>query len=307
MGSMGFPDFIEQLYELNVGIIGKGDDRHERPHKPVMLLAVADLFAAGQTDATVPWSAELRHRFKTYFEIVRRRNDKPTPENPFLYLRSEGFWQPVRVTGSQEQPLASAPKVGDLDSGQVFARLPDWLVQALADPRRREQLREALISRYFADSRDDVVAEFEQPRQSTAAEPGPAWTSHRRNGAFSRLVTRNYDHQCAACGLRLVLDEPRVTLVDAAHLVPFKVSHDDHPTNGMALCKNHHWAMDRHLIAPGPDQRWHVSRRLDARKSRAAAELLELEGKPLLRPGEPAYRPRQAGLEWRLGRLDRGL
>jgi hypothetical protein len=36
---------VEKLYELSVGVIGTGDDRLERPHKPVMLLAVLDMLA----------------------------------------------------------------------------------------------------------------------------------------------------------------------------------------------------------------------------------------------------------------------
>lgn len=43
------------------------------------------------------------------------------------------------------------------------------------------------------------------------------------------------------------------TLVEEAHLIPFGESRNDKPTKGMALCPNHHWAMDRHLIAPCPD------------------------------------------------------
>jgi hypothetical protein len=60
-------------------------------------------------------------------------------------------------------------------------------------------------------------------------------------------------------------------LVQAAHLIPFSTSRNDNPTNGIALCPNHHWAMDRRLIAPCPDDRkpagiWRVnSERLDER------------------------------------------
>jgi HNH endonuclease len=41
------------------------------------------------------------------------------------------------------------------------------------------------------------------------------------------------------------------SVVEAAHLVPFNVTRDDNPNNGLALCPNHHRAMDRFLIAPG--------------------------------------------------------
>ena len=44
------PETLDRLYNLNVGIIGRGVDRHERPHKPTMLLAVLDLIASGEEE-----------------------------------------------------------------------------------------------------------------------------------------------------------------------------------------------------------------------------------------------------------------
>jgi len=77
-----------------------------------------------------------------------------------------------------------------------------------------------------------------------------------RNRAFRRKVLEIHDYQCAACGLRIKMPEVSdLTFVDAAHLIPFSESQNDHPNNGLALCKNHHWAMDRHLIAPAPMER----------------------------------------------------
>jgi putative restriction endonuclease len=62
--------------------------------------------------------------------------------------------------------------------------------------------------------------------------------------------------------------------VEAAHLIPFSESHDDDPRNGIALAPTLHWALDRYLIAPGPDYKWHVSPVLDSR-IRDNTELLE--------------------------------
>ena len=75
------------------------------------------------------------------------------------------------------------------------------------------------------------------------------------------------------------------------------------PTNGLALCKNHHWAMDRDLIAPAPDHHWHVSAILDARRSTGEEQLLTLAGKSLLLPKDQAFHPDAEGLEWRLIKL----
>ena len=43
---------IEWIYGLHVGVVGRGPDRHEKPHKPVLLLAVLDLIASGQARPT---------------------------------------------------------------------------------------------------------------------------------------------------------------------------------------------------------------------------------------------------------------
>ena len=94
-----------------------------------------------------------------------------------------------------------------------------------------------------------------------------------------------------------------MSFIDAAHLIPFSESRNDHPTNGLALCKNHHWAMDRNLIAPCPDRHWRVSRVLDARRSTGERELLDLAGKPLLLPQDEAFYPAEEFLKWRCERL----
>ncbi|MFW6218222.1 MAG: HNH endonuclease [Verrucomicrobiota bacterium] len=91
--------------------------------------------------------------------------------------------------------------------------------------------------------------------------------------------------------------------IDAAHLLPWDRYRNDHPTNGLALCKNHHWAMDRNVIAPAPDHRWRVSKVIDPRRSNGEKELSELAGQALLLPKDPAFYPNEAGLEWRTERL----
>jgi predicted restriction endonuclease len=113
-----------------------------------------------------------------------------------------------------------------------------------------------------------------------------------------------YDHQCAACGLRIRLPAGNdVSFIDAAHLIPFAETRNDHPTYGLALCKNHHWAMDREIIAPGPDLHWLVSKRLDPRRSTGEKELYDLAGKSVLLPKDPAFHPITEGLNWRYERL----
>src|SRR5688572_6676260 len=69
---MDFSAAVEALYRLNTGVIGTETGRHERPHKPVLLLAVFDALASGKAQPNrVEWSAWLRERFRIYFDQVR--------------------------------------------------------------------------------------------------------------------------------------------------------------------------------------------------------------------------------------------
>ncbi len=54
---------------------------------------------------------------------------------------------------------------------------------------------------------------------------------------------------------------------------------------------------------PGPDARWHVSRRVEPRRSRGEEDLFRLDGQPLIPPAESAYAPAPEALRWRLERL----
>ena len=123
----------------------------------------------------------------------------------------------------------------------------------LSEPVARHQLREALIARYFPEDRDKLAAITAANRSAKPADALKEELPPGRDGAFRRTILEIYDYRCAACGVRVLLDQS-VSLVEAAHLIPFNVSRNDKPTNGMALCPNHHWAMDRHLIAPVPDK-----------------------------------------------------
>ena len=85
-------------------------------------------------------------------------------------------------------------------------------------------------------------------------------------------------------------------------MIPHSESRDDDPRNGIALTPNFHWALDQHVIAPGPDMKWHVSKVVDKRIA-DNKPLLDLEGQEIIFPGQQSMRPRKDALEWRLERL----
>ncbi len=301
---MTLDEAIERLYSLNPGTtpLEEGSP-HERPHKPLLILAALDLIDEGLASPDrIPWCQPLRDRFSARFLLVRKHNDQNTPENPFFYLQTQGFWRAWVEEGNSRHKLQATPLVNQI--GKVFARFTDGFERLAAIPATRNLLREALVSRYFPNlleiknQQSEIVTH--QSDFLVADEPH----EYGRSPAFRRLILDIYDHQCAACGLRIRLASGNdVSFIDAAHLIPFAASRNDHPTNGLALCKNHHWAMDRDILAPGPDLHWHVSKLIDPRRSNGERELADLSGKSLLLPKDPAFHPDAEGLRWREERL----
>lgn len=304
--------WLERLYNLRRDKRGS----HERPHKPILLLSIIDELDRGILKTNeVPLNDDLIATFKRYFAAVKREDDQPTIENPFYFLSGDKFWRLV-PTGSGE-PLyregfaSGAPSIGQLRkrsvSGQFDAAL--WLL--LRNPLSRHQLREALIARYFPEDRDKLAAVAGAPIVRTAETSSRSLAENElreelppgRDAAFRRTILEVYDYRCAACGVRVLLDHA-TSLVEAAHLIPFSVSRNDKPTNGLALCPNHHWAMDRALIGPCPDEKhpagmWRINRKRLDNRIEGQRDLVALDGATVIAPKERKFYPAVESLRWR--------
>lgn len=296
--------WLERLYNLRRDKSGK----HERPHKPVLLLSIIDLLDRQIIQSNqIPLSDELIRTFKRYFAVVRQRNDQPTIQNPFFHLSGDKFWQLVPATGEsqiyREGATGGSPSVAELRRRVAYGRFGDGMWDLLSDSTARRQLREALIARYFPEKREQLAGLAATSRSTTASEVLHDEALPGRDGAFRRTILEVYDYRCAACGVRVLLDQS-VSLVEAAHLIPFNISRNDKPTNGIALCPNHHWAMDRYLIAPCPSGKkragvWRVNEtRLDDRIE-GQRDLVAIAGKSVIPPSEQKFYPDAESLRWR--------
>jgi putative restriction endonuclease len=304
VSNSGWEMWLERLYNLRRDKSGS----HERPHKPALLLSIIDLLDRGViTRNEVPLSDELVATFKPYFAVVRRENDQPTIQNPFFHLCGDKFWRLVPAPGErqiyQEGATSGAPSVAELRRRVAYGKFDEGMWQLLSEPVARHQLREALIARYFPEDRDKLAIITAAGPAAKPVDPLQEEMPPGRDGAFRRTILDVYDYRCAACGVRVLLDQS-MSLVVAAHLIPFNVSRNDKPTNGMALCPNHHWAMDRHLIAPVPDSKkpagiWRVNEgRLDDRIE-GQRDLVAIAGKSVIPPGEEKFYPALESLRWR--------
>jgi putative restriction endonuclease len=114
--------------------------------------------------------------------------------------------------------------------------------------------------------------------------------------AFRAQVLLAYRSQCAICRLR------HESLLDAAHITPDReVRGLPLVSNGMALCKIHHAAYDKHIIGIRPDRivevRTDVLREIDGPMLQHG--LQDMHNVRLTVPDSPRLRPNRQALEER--------
>ena len=308
---MPLQDYIHAFSTLNVNR-ARG---RTSPHKPVMLLSVLALAEAGLINENkIYYNQHLLDIFKSFFQAVAQEGDACNPYFPFFFLRSDKFWH-LKPAANHEQLVSAIRNVNSpsqITDNFEYAYLDDDLFRLVTSAHDREILRQTLIDRWFASSREQIRTVAAEEQQIAACEteilqktktvdPAGVYNPRVRDAAFSRVVREAYDYRCAASGWRVILPDGSV-MVEAAHLIPFSESQDNDPCNGIALAPNFHWAIDRGILAPGPDLKWHVSKQLD-RRNRDFQELIELDKKPVILPRDKRFYPRMDGLEWRINRL----
>jgi hypothetical protein len=89
-------------------------------------------------------------------------------------------------------------------------------------------------------------------------ESASAYRLARMRGAsarfFAAAVRRAYKNRCAFCGAVYGGIEGIVSGIDAAHILAWSKWDLDVVSNGIALCKLHHWAFDAGLLLPVVDK-----------------------------------------------------
>ena len=271
--------YVGRLTRLQVAARTLEGVRVEAPYKPALLLAVLEGVEEGAIrDNRIAITPELIAAFKAYCQLL-----SPGPayaaspfQLPFFHLQSSGFWH-LQARPGRELLLTSSRSVksfAHLREVIAYAWLDAPLWELLQQPVAREEIRQALLTRYFP-----LTRHYFRPRagQEKLAELGrqmleePAAVYNRavdvadepevlvRSAVFSREVLRAYQSTCAVSGLQLLSTTGAAPLLDACHIVPWAVGHDDTIGNGLALCPNLHRAFDRHLFWIDPDYRVRVA------------------------------------------------
>jgi putative restriction endonuclease len=290
---------------------------HRAPHKPLLLLSVMDLLTQGSiTSNLVELGPELGRLFALYWTQVMPPGRRGNLAMPFFHLKSDGFWHLVPQPG-KEAFLVEARRIHSIHQLRdtvLGAKLDEELFVLLCAQESRDLLRTVLIETYFApDLQPDLVEQglinvesfqyslrlLEQARTEKAKERPEDEDQYRpavRDQGFRRAVTSAYDHRCAFCGIRMLTPDGH-TAVDAAHIIPWSISHDDDPRNGMALCRLCHWTFDEGLFGVSSQYLVITSPQL-AVNDNVPGHLLTLADRTIIGPAKRFLWPDLDALRW---------
>jgi putative restriction endonuclease len=272
-------------------------DRKENiaPHKPLLLLVVAELAEQGKLAPILPLTGELVFRFLAFWTVVaNRRSQKPNIRLPFYHMRSDGCWTPLNEKGD---PTLERTRIAAAQFDQSF-------FACLQRDDFRQQLRRVLIAGYFVDAAEraafyalvglpvppDDVVRADAKRYEEARERG-------REARFRLAVVPAYNYTCALTGYRCVTVNAG-SIVDAAHIHQFANSRNNHPQNGLALSKNAHWMFDAGLWSLSDDCEVIVATARFDEAGEATYLLKRMEGRKVHLPNNHNYWPEKAHLAW---------
>lgn len=250
-------DWLSKFQKLRVDRASKTP----APHKPLLLLAILDLIENGEiATPEVRLTPELAFRFLGYWEIVGARGRAVgRVELPFFHLQSDGILHHVAHEGLDAALASIRPTSVELLNRVIsHAELPQALFALMSARQSRDALRRILIGGdwFQLDERiklnailgieDDPSMDNAYSKQSIAVEE----VRQGRDIRFRFQIVPIYGYSCLLCGVKVLLPSG-TTLVEAAHIHQFAHSRNDDVTNGMALCRNHHWAFDQGLWTLG--------------------------------------------------------
>ncbi|MBS1529293.1 MAG: HNH endonuclease [Bacteroidetes bacterium] len=304
--------FLQQLTRLN-----RANTRYGKaPHKPVLLVSIIELMEKGVITANrIYVDTDLVGTFQENWRLLVDTLHSPDFTQPFYYLQSE------KLQGRQYWFLQAKPgcqinayirSVNTLANVLDYGYFADDVFALLAGPASRQLINTLLLDTYFPNTKARFISCKENGggyihdlESYVLNEPEVRYKTLSleteddlfvRGGLFKKLVPKVYDNTCCVTGMRLE-SSFRHSFVDACHIVPFSISHDDKVNNGIALCPNLHRAFDRGLISIDSAYRILVSDQLIENREHPYS-LSHLAGKPIRLPMNRLYYPEAENLDW---------
>jgi putative restriction endonuclease len=303
--------YSNQLKRLRVNCVGG-----KAPYQPLLLLSLIELVDQGLiTQNQFPLSPELIAVFIKYRTRLSSEYYQADMAQPFYHMsvKEGSFWHLMPKPG-YEEVLKSGARLNTLNklrNNILYGYFDQELFDLLAEPLSRNILISVLLETWFPGKIYEIrellkVSEFEQLQFRLKELGGAVYKVGQfdeleltvRDAAFRKTLISLYDHRCAFCRIRIISSNSQ-NVIDGAHIKPFSKFQDNRYTNGLTLCKNHHWAFDHGWFGISdnykiviPKNRFVEDAAIESRSTQ------DFDNESIYLPQQEAFYPSQESLSW---------
>jgi putative restriction endonuclease len=248
-------NFIEEVKKLKVNRVGQVVSLH----KPLLLLLTIGKIHNGHKNYFL--FDEIEYELASLISKYGLKNtSRINTQYPFIYLASNSrIWSCTKSKNELSHPDAANRKelLGSVGS------FSDSFYKYLLTPSNLFNTVELLLDQYWPDAyhnellNDIGIFNFGFQDAQTKKQD--------RGRKFVEQVLDAYERKCAICLQSIRLGDALVG-IDACHVKPIQHFGDDSVNNGIALCKIHHWALDRGAITISQEMSLLVSKKLNGNK-----------------------------------------
>jgi len=280
------------------------------PHKPLLLLSLILLHKNNRANLSdISVDIYLKETWSDLWDCLNYSHPGPL-FLPYYHLKSDGFWNIKFKEGVHTRQLKSLKQI---DEFVDHVSMDESVIELIEDDSFRVQLINSLLNGgYFEKSEiegltkkiQEIDESFEYEKQLQKLvntrflkEPKIDFSGlpPSRDPAFRRLVLDAYDETCCICGMQLQ-NSSGISIIDAAHILPFSKFHNDDVRNGLSLCKLHHWLFDHGIISVDNYYKVNVSRKIEYEWPEKLVTAFEKE--KIILPKEKKYYPSTIALTW---------
>ncbi|MEM7036722.1 MAG: hypothetical protein AAF570_07065, partial [Bacteroidota bacterium] len=196
-------------------------NRVQAPHRPILLLAVMDLFRQGHlTDQRIYLDHVLVDTFHRLWDELVLTKHVAGIHLPFFHMQSQPFWKLVAKPGETigKTSKNSARSFGNLQKTVDYAEIDEELALLFSHPMQREILNSKVIEAHVPHAQIDHLLNgisLVDEIASFTREPAPQYRNRLerlrkrmqsitpdefetlRNAAFRKNCLKNYEKTCA--------------------------------------------------------------------------------------------------------------
>lgn len=287
--------YIKKLKKLNRSNTKYG----KAPHKPILLITIIELIEKSIiTDNKVFITPDIITSFRDNWDLLVKTKNVPDFTLPFFHLKGDKIWKSFLIDGSEQKQYIGG--FNKFKSIVDYGKIDIELYFILENRESRLILLMQLLEYYFPETKQNYINKQENEfvknierdilnSESKNENIEDEEVIYVRNSTFKKVIPQIYNFTCAITGMR-VQDIKGYNYIDACHIIPFRVSHDDKINNGIALNPLMHRLFDKHLISIDTNYRILISNKFEE-NLQSPFNLKQFEGKTINLPFGESYYP----------------